>query len=450
LFLKANTKSDRYHSLSFKNGIAACSLSLLFFCACTFFETTERNQQSTQITPISSGIQNAFNPPGQITLSENVHSIQLYRKSSTSAAPIIKLNSSEQLQLKFETLGFGSRQFQVRFTHHNPDWSDSGLAPDLFMDGFQTDYISGGQASREAQPSYRQFSFDFPNQDFTFTFSGNYMLHVEDSNNGNLLFAIPFFIYENEGSVISGVETQVTPRRNLRSSHRTISRYYLPEEITQPQFDLEFYFVQNRFWGRMKRAVELDFSAPNHVLFETSSRNTFIGDYEFRRLSFRDITQTEQQISEIDLSSTLPLIILNDDVEGFSEIHTLSSTGRVGAPDYSLNARYANVVFRFDHQQNLSENAEIYLVGDFNQWAIQSGNRLNYSESLDRWETSAIVKAGSYHYKYVVFENNRIDDLIFDDRFSTGRQEYHAMVYKRDQSTRVYRLLQINHFFADP
>lgn len=424
------------------------SLILILSTGCTLFETSSHSQSSSR-SLTSSGVENNFNPPGQLTFSDNVYSIQLHRKSSPGSAPFIQLNSNQQLRLRFETLGFSSRQFRVRFTHHNPDWTNSGLPPEFFLEGFQTIYMTGGVRSRNTQISYQQFNLEFPNNDISFKHSGNFMLHIEDTDSGNLLFTLPFFIYENRGSVTSHVETQITPRQNLRITHHPVSRYNLPEDINQPQFDLEFYYVQNRFWGKMKRAVELDFSAPDHVQFETSRENNFTGDYEFRTLSFREISQTEQQISEVDLSESFPLVILNDDAEGFSGFQGLNNIGRTGNPDYNLSARYANVFFRFDHQQNLPDNSEIYLVGDFNQWAVQTDNRMQYQENIDRWETSVIMKPGRYHYKYVVLHDNRIHDLIFDDRFSTGLQEYHALVYMRDQTRQTYRLLQINHFFKD-
>lgn len=411
---------------------------------CSVLETSSSNRLPS---PSANGIENSFNPAGQLTLSENMYSIRLYSTNSPNSAPIIQLHSDQQLQLDFETLGLDSRQFRVRFTHHNPDWSNSGLPPEYFLDGFQSVYINGGETSRQTRPSYLRFSLRFPNQDFSFTFSGNYMLHVEDADNGNLLFTLPFFIYENEGSITSSVDERTTPRQNLRRFDFPVSRYALPESVDQPQFDLEFYYTQNRFWGRSKQANELDFSAPDHVQFEMRTDDGFIGDYEFNGLNFTSISQLSPGVSEIDTDPEIPIVILEDDSEGFSNQQPVNSSGRTG-PSTSMRGEYAQVIFRFDHQQTLSENSGIYLVGDFNQWAIQSQNRLTLNEEINRWETSAVFKTGNYRYKYVVLENNKVDDLIFDRQFSSDRQEYHAMVYKKDWDTQTFRLLQVNPFYS--
>lgn len=444
MFLKGNTTSDLlFQKKALFLSLLAVSLML---SACTLFESTGSEREPL---PRVQGIENLFNVPGQIVTDNQIRSIQFHRGNNSANAPIIELNSSQRLNLLFEVLQFESRQFRVHVSHHNPDWSRSSIGRESYIDGLFSVYMDAGRVSSVRQPQYRQYSFEFPNDDLRILKSGNYMLSVEDADTGYLIMALPFFVTENQGSISSSVEQLITPRQNLRSSHRAVSRYRLPDFVDQPQFDLEFYYIQNRFWGRAKEASEVDFSSPNEVNYEMDRNSPFIGDYEFLELDLSDITQRNPQVLEFMPAENPPKVILFDDVSGFSASGRLTGAGNFGRPDMSLNAQYANAQFTFDAAMNPDEDIEIYLTGDFNYWAIQSANRLTYNDETDRWSTSTILKEGMYRYKYVVMDDGRVDDLFFDDLFTNTRQEYHTFVYMRDSREFYYRLLQFNHFFSN-
>jgi len=401
----------------------------------------------------SSDRKNASEQPENSFLNENtapavdpIYSVQLHPVSRPNSGPIIELNSSDQLQLTFESIGFESRSYQYYFTHHNPDGSESGLSEDQFLEGFSKSNLSSGTVSRSSRPYYRQFSVQFPNRELKFKVSGYYMLHVEDSDSGDLLFSTPFFVFENEGDIRSSAKTIQTPRQQLRTMHRLTGHYLLPDFVDQPQFDLSFYFVQNQFWGRALSADELDFSDPDEVRFETSSEETFPGDYEFRILNLNNISKIRSSALEIKETDDVTKLTLFDDAEGFTDPVTAGTPSVFGAST-SLNSIYLNVEFRLDADIEPDDEPDLYLVGDFNQWSVDDKHRLRYDSEMDRWVTKAMMKEGTYRYKYVLVENGVIDDLRFDTLFQNVRQEYHAFVYFRDFNEYYTRLLQVNTFY---
>lgn len=394
---------------------------------------------------------NLFNIGPQIIAGDSIRSIQFHRVGNPTSAPVLNLDENNQLLLRFESLSFDSKSYRVSLSHHNPDWSRSSLPPERFMEGFQTLPISDVQVSRNNRPSYRQYSFTFPTEQFQITKSGNYLVKIEDADTGYLVLSLPFFVSENAGSMTSSVEEISVPRQNLRRMHRPVSRFTLPDFVDQPQFDLEFYFAQNRFWGRTRRADELDFSAPDHVQFEMSQSDAFIGDYEFNLLTLNELSQADNDVVEAHPGEVPPRLILRDDAEGFaaSQRINLSRVGPFGDPDMNLNAGYANVVFRFGLESTPDSSATVHLLGDFNNWAVSGKNQLTYEKQTGRWRTNAIIKKGKYKYKYVLVEKEEIRDLYFDDQFVNNRQQYHALVYMRDSAEFYYRLLQVQTFFSE-
>ncbi|NBC04664.1 MAG: DUF5103 domain-containing protein, partial [Bacteroidetes bacterium] len=285
---------------------------LVSFSGCGSFSGSSQNSQTQSAEP-----ENLFNIHTQIVADDSIRTIQFHRLGNPASAPILNLESNDQLLLRFEHLTFDSKQFRVSLTHHNPDWSRSSLPPERYMNGFFNFTLNSGEVSQNNRPSYRQYSFTFPTEQFQIIKSGNYLIKIEDADTGFLVMTLPFFVYENEGSITSSVEQLSVPRQNLRRLHRPISQFNLPDFVDQPQFDLEFYFSQNRFWGRTKQADELDFSAPDHVQFELSSDEAFIGDYEFRTLSLDELSQIDNDVIEAFPSEIPPRLILRDDAEGF-------------------------------------------------------------------------------------------------------------------------------------
>lgn len=411
--------------------------------------SSDSSRSSSQQFAPSAGPQNSFTVPGQLVLSDLVYSIQLTRRGGNNTAPIIRLNSSDQLRLSFDLLQFDSRSIRVSFTHHNPDWSRSNLAQDFYMEGFHQLNLDAGRVSSTQRPAYRNYSYDFPNRDIKFLASGNYMLRVEDADTGSLLFSVPFFVTENAGDIVSSVQSVITARSDYRQAHYPRSRFELPDFVEMPQFNLQFYYVQNQFWGRTKRARELDTSNEGEVLFEMRQQEPFNGDYEFMHLSLNNLSLSAPNIMEFEPTRIPPMVVLRDDAQGFAASRSRISGNRFGNPSSSLSAQYADVHFRFDPAEDYSDHANIYLVGDFNNWALQSNYALDYNPETSRWETNGIIKEGSYAYKYVLVDGNKINDLAMDDSFVRTRQEYHAFVYYRDPDRFYYRLLHTNNFFKE-
>ncbi|WP_340102589.1 type IX secretion system plug protein [Rhodohalobacter sp. 8-1] len=426
-------------------------LFLLFASLALLQCGTSRNSSSSETNNKKSytPLENQFTVPGQVNASDIVYSVKLHRSGNNLSAPIIQLNSSQKLRLSFDLLEFESRQLSISFTHHNPDWSRSSLAEDFYKEGYFNLMLPFGRVSRTERPDYRNYQYEFPNENIEFLVSGNYMLQVEDADSGNLLFSMPFFVSENQGGIISQVETVIVPREEGRVSHNPESIFETPEFIATPQFDLEFYYVQNQFWGRAKEAGELDTSTPGEVRFEVTRNNSFVGDYEFQLLSLTDLTQQDPQILEYDPSEIPPRVVLFEDVQGFTANRNQTPLSNLSGANTSLSARYGNVHFRFDTDRQLNNDSDIYLVGDFTNWSLRSDYRLKYHQDTDRWRTNGIIKTGTYAYKYVVVQNNEIKDLALDDSFTRSRQEYHALVYYRDPDRFYYRLLQTNNFFKN-
>ena len=396
--------------------------------------------------PLTLRIDHAFYPRVEKTFSDRVYSVEWFRNGKPGALPVLRLKSNDVLELKFDLLEFESRDLRVRFEHYEPDWTLSNQPETFFMEGYPVQLIRVGQVSRALRPSYRSYSFRFPNPDLKFRISGNYLLTVEDGDTGLILFTKVFFVTENVGEVISSVEKRMSRDDRLRRRDYPVSRYLLPEDLENPQFNLKFFYVQNGFWGQAAEAEELDFSMEEEVQFEMRQEQPFVGDMEFLRLPLSDVTIQSAVFAEVEPADEPPKIALFDDVQGFSASLSQNSPSRMSKVRHHPDSRYAEVFFRFDPEAELPPDTNIFLTGGFSNWQIQERYRMEYDAGRDRWVGSAVMKEGEYAYKYVLVENGRMNDTALDDLFSRTQQEYRALVYFRDPDRFYHRLLQVHSF----
>lgn len=385
--------------------------------------------------------------PNQLPAPATVKSIQLYRKGSNGTPPIIELGSSQKLILSFDELTDLSGQFRITFSHYDRNWNSSNIPQDWYLDGMNELIINGGTKNQRSTPDYFHYETEFPSNRLKFKISGNYMLHVVDFSTGVRLFSMPFYITENAGEMRSWVETKYNAGPRGEAIDRPFSEFSYPNFVEFPEFDLSFYFVQNRFWGDAKRSASFDFSEEGQTQFHLSEENAFPSNFDLIGLRLDDFSVDGEQVIDWLPGENPPEVILREDILNFTSSPSERYGRRFSAPNRSEDARYANVRFRFQDGGQFSASRGIYLVGNFNQWLLSEKYKLSYNENSGYWETHVLMKQGYYTYKYAMQgDNGEIDDLSLSDTITRQNQEYTGFVYFQDPEYRYHRLLQAQTF----
>ena len=424
-----------------------CSISLilisgLFLSGCSASVSNSLDRTNTGEQYLS-----RYLVPNQIPAPQSIKSLQLYRRGSENNPPIIELGSAQKLVLAFDELSDLSGQFRITFTHHDQNWNNSNIPTDWYLEGLNEIILGGGEKNDRSEPDYFHYKTQFPNEQVRFKTSGNYMLHVSDFASGVRLFSLPFFVTENSGEIESWVETVYNAGARFGAIDQPFSEFIYPDFIEFPQVDLSFYFVQNRFWGDFKKSENYDFSEQDRTQFHLSRDKAFPANFDFVGLNLNSLSVDGSQIVDYQPGKTPPLVILREDILNFSSDPVSGWMSNFGNPKSSTDARYANVRFRFEDGGRFTANEGVYLVGDFNQWLLSDNNRLEYNEASGYWETSSLIKQGTYTYKYAVKGGEEgINDLILSDTITRQNQEYTSFVYFQDPEYRYQRLLQVQVF----
>lgn len=405
---------------------------------------TQQSDKQSSSDRKSPGLQSGFALTQQKAPPNDIQSIQLHPKGDPGGPPIIELDSQQKLLLSFDYLSPQSRQFRVEVSHRTQDWEQSTIAPTTYLDSFSKTYIQNSQASYSQRPSYQHVEFEFPGRELNPIKSGNYLLEIYSYNSGELLFSMPFFITENEGSIETRIETLHAQRDDGRPLDQLYSTYRYPNFVEYPQFDLSMSFAQNQFWGQMRSAGSLDSITPNQLNGRLTRQQAYIGNYEFKTLDLRSFDPDGERIIEYRPENTPPAVILRRDIQNLDTDPSPFSATNFGVPFDDQSSDYARVRFSLDADTSVSLSSEIYIVGHFNNWMINDLNKMTYNQEEQLWQGHALIKQGKYAYKYVLVHDNRINDLGLDQGYLSPAQEYFTFIYFKDPDQNFDRLLKVN------
>ncbi len=394
----------------------------------------------------------SFTIEQQFVRVDEVKSVQFYRSRNEQNPPIIELNSGDRLKLTFDALTDFSMQYRIEFTHHDKDWRRSILLPEEYLSGLQELYITGGRRNLLNRPSYFSYSTEFPNRNTSFRVSGNYLMHVYEQSSNRKVMVLPFFVHENEGQIQSRVEKLFTTGFRGRAQHQLFSDYDYPDFIQFPQFDLHFAFAQNQFWGQTQYPTIFSTIGDGMIEFHQSRKEAYPADFEFNTIDLSELSELSAdgfRFLDFDQASVPPALLLREDVQNLSADTIRTRRNRFGIIKNSRESQYLEATFSFIPRFDVQSDTDLFLTGDFIQWQILPEFRLQVDSTLGWWQASAVLKQGSYAYKYVLVRNGEVDFLSTEDGFTRNRQEYQSFVYYYDPNRNFYRLLSTMNFTAD-
>lgn len=410
---------------------------LVFTVCCTTFEKSllPNKHFITSGNPL-------FTLPEAVFPPSKIQSLQLRPENNHDAAPVISLNGSVKLILSFDYLSKQAKQFRISVSHHSKSWNKSPLPPTAYTASFFETYFGGGVASFAANPVYRHYEYRFPNERLALTKSGNYLLSVYDYNTDELLFRIPFFITEDQGTFQTELRNIFGRGTGAINRIQPFSIYRYPAFITQPRFDLSASYVPNQFWGRAKTADQVFYAGNGEIRFHLSRDQTFRGYYALNKIDLRAYPPRGREVLKFNPVKTPPAIILKRDVQPFSTISPFLNPGIMG-PLADRRSRYLAVHFQFEPADRISPSASVYIVGDFTNWAIDERFRMHFDVQDSLWKGKALVKQGAYTYKYMLIENGRMIETSPHQSFTNYRKMVLTLIYYRDPELHYDRLLKV-------
>ncbi|MBX2816401.1 MAG: DUF5103 domain-containing protein [Saprospiraceae bacterium] len=380
----------------------------------------------------------------------NIKSIQFTIPGLQTAFPIINLG--DRVQLDFDEINGDARYLQYRIEHCNADWSPSDLEQMEYLEGFNDEEIREFAFSVNTKIPYTHYSLELPNQDVNWTKSGNYMLHVYDSNSGEPLFSRRFCVVESKMKIdatlqrpadVSKIRTHV--EIDFEVNHKGIY-------LRNPLEEVQAVVLQNGRWDRSISQIPPFRFQGEDLLFDHQDRIVFPGGKEFRNVDFRSLRNTSRDILEIDeYQDAWEVKLMLDEKRTFREyLQQYDLNGQYviesyNDRNYKVESDYVYLLFSLASSAEI-ENQDVYVIGKFSDWEVRPENKMEYTDQYGAYFGEILLKQGVYDYEYVSVPRNGTgygEDL--EGSWHETGNYYTILVYYRPFGGRYDQLVSVGH-----
>ena len=114
----------------------------------------------------------------EAVFNNRIASIQLHTLGNQLGYPVLRLNSADQLELHFDDLDGGVRNYSYTYQLCNADWTPAMLGQFDFMKGYSQMRINTYRNSSVAFTRYTHYQANLPDRNCVPTRSGNYIQSV--------------------------------------------------------------------------------------------------------------------------------------------------------------------------------------------------------------------------------------------------------------------------------
>ena len=382
---------------------------------------------------------------------ENIHSVLLHRLDSQLGKPYLRLGSDDKLKVSFDDMSNESYLFKYTIIHCDHKWEPTGIEQFEYIDGFTEGEIFDFEFSFNAIPGYVHYNLIFPEHDMRIKLSGNYVLKVylNEPSDENVIFTRRFYVIEPLARIEPSIPYYPKRLEYTRYKQQIDLRIFTPDLFsTEPQKRINVNIQQNGRWDNTKFGLKpmsittnmLDYNYPNGIVFD--------GGNEFREFNMESYWYRSMYISQI----------LND-VDGVRVIlHTSGS--REKKPYETLRDINGKRVIKARKDQNTSvegeyawvefalkvpefRDADVYILGQLNDWQLDSKSRMHYDSKLRMYLGKLYLKQGFYNYLYaVVPKGKKTGDvtLIEGDHWEADN-DYTIYVYYTERVPEYDRLV---------
>jgi hypothetical protein len=139
--------------------------------------------------------------------SDRIKTPQLYVYGNQLAYPVIRLNSTDRLELHFDDLDANVKNYYYTFQLCDADWKPCMLSTFDFISGFSQQRITQYRSSSIAFTRYTHYQAVLPDRNCMPTRSGNYILKVYlNGDTSRLAFTKRFLVVDEKASIAAQIQ----------------------------------------------------------------------------------------------------------------------------------------------------------------------------------------------------------------------------------------------------
>ena len=214
---------------------------------------------------------------------DGIASVKLLPGDDQLAPPVGVLGET-MFTISFDDLNVDVRHLKYSFIHCTHDWQWSQLNPIEYIDGFMEEDITKYDHSFNTIEPYMHYEAVFPNENISFSKSGNYILFVYDDSPDNPILTHRFMVVEPvPATILCDVHSAFDV--NTKQTHQDVdfTVYSGAYRIRNPQMSVRATIQQNGRWDNAKYGLVYRSSTGPELHFNyMDGTNSFPGSAEFR------------------------------------------------------------------------------------------------------------------------------------------------------------------------
>ncbi|MCD6065489.1 MAG: hypothetical protein K0S33_315 [Bacteroidetes bacterium] len=377
------------------------------------------------------------------------------RETSYELAPaLIEFGSDEQLELSFDDLDGGYKNYNYTLIHCDASWNATDFVQSEYLTGFFEDNITNYAYSSNTIQQYTHYKVNFPNSGMKFSKSGNYIVLVyQDNNRENLVLSKRFMVYQNLVAIPGNVHQAARSDEYFDKQEVDFSIQFTNYNLTNPYTDMKVVITQNNRWDNAIYNLKPMFANLNELTYDYDDGSTcFNGGHEFRNFDDKSIKFYTQYIQKMykDSTSLYRVQLYPEEVRTFKrymQSPDLNGEFYIRTQEMDNNdteADYCHVEFFFPYDTPLADG-NFYITGKFCDWRLGKETRMSYNMLKKGYECELFLKQGFYNYQYVYAKDGKsaVDETMIEGNHWETENDYTIYVYHRKLGTYYDQLIGV-------
>ena len=409
------------------------------------------------------------------TYVDHIRTVRLHIEGFPHSYPIIELGGGARLRLSFDDLAEEVGRYSYSFIHCNRDWTPSTLGQMEYNSGYANDYLEDYDFSLRTLTQYVHYDLVFPNRNMRLEKSGNYLLVVYDTQDGDRpVITRRFMVAEN----LAGMSGQVNRPSVVEKLH-THQEVQLLANTKQlqpraPLQELSLTVLQNGRWDNAVSGVQPNLLGRETVQFNYQDVLVYRGGNEFRNLDVRSIQAPRTAVASITNEGNRYAILLAPEETRGSSVYSqyfdlngdflnfrndrpvVNLADEVLQENYErfgldFTGEYVELTFVLKPRGGIPLEHEVYLYGQLTEWQLKPDYRMVWNTNINAYVGRVLLKQGFYNYYYVTDEGeprgkaarpgDRAGYDRTEDSFTQTENDYVALLYYRPMGGRYDRLV---------
>ncbi len=380
----------------------------------------------------------------------NIATVRFHLNGLDLSYPIIDLDSPGQLRLSFDDLDADVKNYYYTLQHCDADWTPSDLDELEYNAGFIDDRIDDYQYSFATRVPYTHYELLLPNDDVSWTKSGNYLLNVYDGKDKEtLVITRRFMVVEPIVDIMPQVvvPSMVGKSRTYQEIDFIVNHENL--EIRNPRSEINAIILQNGRWDNAITGIAPLFLRDKEMIFNYQNKVIFPAGKEFRYFDMRSLRTRLDNVAIIDNYDEGYEVAITVDKKRGGQPHLFREDingkyviGHLNQPEEAdLRGDYADVLLTLKSSMPMSEG-DVYFFGAISDWQVRPEYKMVYNPAVGAYLVKALLKQGYYDYQYVIAtpRGALLSDTTEGDWYET-ENDYTILVYYRPFGTRYDRLI---------